>query len=163
MSTEWGQNWVKFGPRSYWMPPYPMSDVLTVLVSTFMINWKKGRYLKFRYPEKAKKIWPIFHFLKLLLFISHTKVFFSESAMRFSNLRNKYSKSLSWALNLNKLFTGMGRKFKFQVQDSDLEYEIRDTWIFNLFVTSTKRNHKITNSPIHELNVLQKGLRACPF
>ena len=42
--------------------------------------------------------------------------------MCFSNLQNKYSKSLSWAWNLNKLFTVIGGKFKFQVQDSDLEY-----------------------------------------
>ena len=49
-------------------------------------------------------------------------VFFSESAMCFSHCQNKYSKSLSWAWNLNKLFTVMGGKFKFQVQDSDLEY-----------------------------------------
>ena len=48
--------------------------------------------------------------------------FFSEISMRFSNLQNKYSKSLSWAWNLNKLFIVMGGKFKFQVQDSDLEY-----------------------------------------
>ena len=48
-------------------------------------------------------------------------VFFSESTLRSSNFQNKYSKSLSWAWNSNKLFTVMGRKFKFQVQDSDLE------------------------------------------
>jgi hypothetical protein len=51
--------------------------------------------------------------------------FFSESAMRFSNLqisKKIYSKSLSCAWNLNKLFTVMGGQFKFQVQDSDLEF-----------------------------------------
>ena len=48
--------------------------------------------------------------------------FFSESAMCFSHFQNEYFKSLSWAWNLNKLFTVMGGKFKFQVQDSDLEY-----------------------------------------
>ena len=37
-------------------------------------------------------------------------------------LRHKYSKSLSWAENLNKLFTVLGEKFKFSAQDSDLEY-----------------------------------------
>ena len=31
-------------------------------------------------------------------------------------------KSLSWAENLNKLFTVLGGKFKFSAQDSDLEY-----------------------------------------
>ena len=35
--------------------------------------------------------------------------------------KRKYSKSLSWAWNLNKLFTVMGGNFKFHVQDSDLE------------------------------------------
>ena len=34
----------------------------------------------------------------------------------------KYSKSLSWTENLNKLFTVMGGKFKLFAQDSDLEY-----------------------------------------
>ena len=48
--------------------------------------------------------------------------FFSESAMHFSNFQNKYSKSLSWEWNLNQLFTVVNGKFKFQVQDSDLEY-----------------------------------------
>ena len=33
----------------------------------------------------------------------------------------KYSKLLSWAWNLNLLFTVVGGKFKFLVQDSDLE------------------------------------------
>ena len=47
--------------------------------------------------------------------------FFSESSIRFSNLQKKYSKLLSWAWNLNLLFTVIGEKFKFQVQDSDLE------------------------------------------
>ena len=48
--------------------------------------------------------------------------FFSKSAMCFSHCQNKYSKSVSWAWNLNKLFSVMGGKFKFQVQESDLEY-----------------------------------------
>ena len=47
--------------------------------------------------------------------------FYSESAMHFSNLQNKYSRSLYWAWNLNKLFTIFGGKFKFQGPDSDLE------------------------------------------
>ena len=49
-------------------------------------------------------------------------VFFSESVMCSSHCQNRYSKSLPWAWNLNKLFTVMGGKFKFHVQDSDLEY-----------------------------------------
>ena len=34
----------------------------------------------------------------------------------------KYSKCLSWAKNLNKLFTVLGGEFKFSAQDRDLEY-----------------------------------------
>ena len=43
--------------------------------------------------------------------------FYSESAIRFSNLQTKYSKSLSWAWNLNKLFTVMvgNSNFKFRI------------------------------------------------
>ena len=47
--------------------------------------------------------------------------FFSESEIRFSNLRisqKNYSKKIPWAWNLNKLFTDMGGNFKFQAQDS---------------------------------------------
>ena len=33
--------------------------------------------------------------------------------------KEKYSKLLPWAWNLNLLFTVIGGKFKFQVQDSD--------------------------------------------
>ena len=50
--------------------------------------------------------------------------FFSESEIRFSNLpifQKNYSKKLSWAWNLDKLFTDMGGNFKFQAQDSFLE------------------------------------------
>ena len=48
--------------------------------------------------------------------------FKSEDTGEFLLLQNKYSKSLSWAENLNKLFTVLGGKFKFSAQDSDLEY-----------------------------------------
>jgi hypothetical protein len=46
----------------------------------------------------------------------------SEDTGEFLLLQSEYSKSLSWAENLNKLFTVLGGKFKFFVQDSDLEY-----------------------------------------
>ena len=46
----------------------------------------------------------------------------SEDTGGFLHCQNEYSKSLSWAENLNKLFTDLGRKFKFSAQDSDLEY-----------------------------------------
>ena len=48
--------------------------------------------------------------------------FKSEDTGKFLGLQHKYSKSLSWAENLNKLFTVVGGKFKFSAQDSDLEY-----------------------------------------
>ena len=48
--------------------------------------------------------------------------FKSEDTREFSLLQNKCSKSLSWADNLNKLFTDLGGNFKFSAQDSDLEY-----------------------------------------
>ena len=46
----------------------------------------------------------------------------SEDTGVFLQCQNEYSKSLSWAENLNKLFTVLGGKFKFSAQDSDLEY-----------------------------------------
>ena len=46
----------------------------------------------------------------------------SEDTGGFLHCQNKYSKSLSWAENLNKLFTDLGVKFKFSAQDSDLKY-----------------------------------------
>ena len=48
--------------------------------------------------------------------------FYSEDTGEFLHCQNKYSKSLSWAENLNKLFTVLGGKFKFSAQDSDMEY-----------------------------------------
>ena len=46
--------------------------------------------------------------------------FKSEDTGKFLHLQHKYSKSLSWAENLNKLFTVLGKKFN--AQDSDLDY-----------------------------------------
>ena len=46
----------------------------------------------------------------------------SEDTGEFLLLQNKYSKSLSWAENLNKLLTVLDGKFKFSAQNSDLEY-----------------------------------------
>ena len=43
--------------------------------------------------------------------------FKSEDTGEFFRCKHKYSKSLSWAWNLNKLFTVFGRKFEFQGQD----------------------------------------------
>ena len=48
--------------------------------------------------------------------------FKSEDTEEFFRCPNKYSKSLSWPENLNKLSTALGGKFKFSAQDIDLEY-----------------------------------------
>ena len=48
--------------------------------------------------------------------------FFSESGMCSSNLQKTYSKSLSWTWNLNFPPITVNKKFKFQAQDSNLEY-----------------------------------------
>ena len=48
--------------------------------------------------------------------------FFSEIAMCFSNLQKKYSNSLSWTWNLNFPSITVNNNFKFQAQDSNLEY-----------------------------------------
>ena len=48
--------------------------------------------------------------------------FKSSDTEGFLLLQNKYSKSLSWADNLKKLFSDIGGKFKFSAKDSDLEY-----------------------------------------
>ena len=59
----------------------------------------------------------------IFLWISNFKGGFkSEDTEDFFRCQNEYSKSLSWAENLNKLFTALGGKFKFPAQDSDLEY-----------------------------------------
>ena len=61
--------------------------------------------------------------------------FKSENTGEFLHLQNKYSKSLSWAENLNKLFTDLGVKFKFSTHDSDLEYLFWDVKIFKYLLT----------------------------
>ena len=48
--------------------------------------------------------------------------FKSKETEKINRCKNKYSKPLSWAENLNKLFTVLGGKFKFSAQDSDLKY-----------------------------------------
>ena len=46
--------------------------------------------------------------------------FESEDTGKVLRLQHKYSKSLSCAENLNKLFAVSGGKFKMSAQDSDL-------------------------------------------
>ena len=48
--------------------------------------------------------------------------FKSEETGGFLLLQNKYSKSLSWAENLNFLPTSVNNLFKFSAHDSDLEH-----------------------------------------
>ena len=66
----------------------------------------------------------------IIMYISTKRSFYLESSIGFSNLQisKKYSKELSWAWNLNLLFTVIGGKFKFQVQEGDLEYFLQKIW-----------------------------------
>ena len=48
--------------------------------------------------------------------------FISEETGEFFRCQNKYSKSLSWAENLNFPPKTVNNLFKFSAQDSDLEY-----------------------------------------
>ena len=48
--------------------------------------------------------------------------FKSEDTGEFLHLQHKYSKSLSWAENLNFPPKTVNNLFKFSAQDSDLEY-----------------------------------------
>ena len=54
--------------------------------------------------------------------LAQVKVAFFQKVRFVCQISPKnYSKKLSWAWNLNKLFTDMGGNFKFQDQDSFLE------------------------------------------
>jgi hypothetical protein len=55
--------------------------------------------------------------------------FFPKVRFVFQIFQNNYSKKLSWAGNLNKLFTIIGGNFKMQAQDSFWDCEI---WKTNL-------------------------------
>ena len=74
---------------------------------------------------------PCMHLVEISIFSLNLAIvrpkggFKSEDTGGFLLLQNKYSKALSWAENLNKLFTDLGVKFKFSAQDSDLEYLFR--------------------------------------
>ena len=48
--------------------------------------------------------------------------FKSEETGGFLHCQNEYSKSLSWAENLNFPHKSVNNLFKFSAQDSDLEY-----------------------------------------
>ena len=55
--------------------------------------------------------------------------------------KQKYSKLLTWAWNLNLYFTVIGGKFKFkfQVQDSDLEYYFSEIWRFEKHIPLSEK------------------------
>ena len=60
------------------------------------------------------------HFIRFILKVA----FFQKVRFVFQisqSPKKIISKKLSWAWNLNKLFTDMGGNFKFQAQDSFLE------------------------------------------
>ena len=83
--------------------------------------------LKFKFPANFS----ILFFLKIWRFekqiaLSERKPplkvpFFQKVRFVFQISQKNYSKKLSWAWNLNKLFTDMDGNFKFQAQDSFLE------------------------------------------
>ena len=54
----------------------------------------------------------------------------SYLALIIGNLKNMYSKSLSWSWNLNFPPVTVNNKFKFQAQDSNLEYFFLDLEIW---------------------------------
>ena len=82
-----------------------------------------------RHSEEKRKVEILKIFLALSEYMNFKEQslggFTSEDTGNFLLLQHKYSKSLSWAENLNKLFTVLGRKFKFSAQNSDLEYLCR--------------------------------------
>jgi hypothetical protein len=61
----------------------------------------------------------------------------------FQISKNKHSKLLSWAWNLNFLFTVIGGKFKFQVQDSDLEYLFWEVWRFEKHIALSEKKQPL--------------------
>ena len=69
--------------------------------------------------------------------------FKSEDTGEFFHCRHKYSKSLSWAKNLNKLFAVLGGKFKFSAQGSDLEYLY---WQWKFFPVSSDLKPPLENT-----------------
>ena len=107
---------------------------------------KKGLYrwcLKLQHPS-SKKLWWVSSTFHTLLFwpsilmwnpwsnrkaiicrLDSLKVALSQNMYTGGFLltpKKKYYKSLSWAENLNKMFTVLDGKFNFSAQDGDLEY-----------------------------------------
>ena len=72
--------------------------------------------------------------LKIILKIDIKGGFKSEDTGEFLHLQYKYSRSLSWAENLNFLPKTVNNLFKFSAQASDLEYLC---WICKNFLLSS--------------------------
>ena len=70
---------------------------------------------------------------------------FLESAIRFSNLQISKKKIQKTILNLKFKFptknTVIGGKFKFQVQDSFLEYSFLEIWRFEKRIALSEKSH----------------------
>ena len=88
-------------------------------------------YLLAKCLSEGKWNWPFIYYVtnnwvgrfrkwNVLLTNIHKSSLYSR--VEFWLLQKKNSKSLSWSKDLNKLFTVLGGKFKFSVEDSDLEY-----------------------------------------
>ena len=71
-------------------------------------------FVKLDFFTNGLVVWFIFVYAKI--------GFVSERAMCFFHCQNEYSKSLSWTWNLNFPPITVNNLFKFQAQDSDLEY-----------------------------------------
>ena len=72
--------------------------------------------------EDLEHFWLLSALPDLLKLYRYSKGGFkSEDTEDFFRCQNKYSKSLSWAENLSKLFTVLGGIFKFFAQHSELE------------------------------------------
>ena len=114
-------------PFYQWLCQGQIQDICTKYEGTFQTFVLQHSILRFylnrRYSQSPSNFLPLTwcapFFCKIC---SYKGGYISEDTGGLLNYQNKYSKSLSWAENLNKLFTDLGGKFKFSAQDSDLEY-----------------------------------------
>ena len=89
-----------------------------IFLNTYLSQIGHVNYLKIQHQ--------IYFFSKSIAIHSRSLLFRKyDSFFKSPNLQKKYSKFLSLAWNLNLLFTVIGGKYKFQVQDSNLEYLFR--------------------------------------
>ena len=96
----------------------PSTLAYTIECVCFGLFWPKKLHFK-------PKIGLFLNFMIINFLLWTLKVAFFrkwDSLIKSLNLPKNYSKILSWVWNLNKLFTDMGGNFKFQTEDSFLEY-----------------------------------------